>query len=64
MQIELQLNSILFDSQEMEIYYPYIMSALKEYLPDQKSMKKRIPKKYNKTISSMIDGIIESIRDE
>lgn len=64
MQIELQSNSILLDSQEMEIYYPYIMSVLQSYLPYQNTYKKRISRKDSKSVSSLIDGIIDSIGEE
>ena len=61
MVIELQFNSITIQPAEMQ-NYPNMFSAIQQYLPVQKTPKRRKPRKKRETVGHLIDEIIDSLK--
>ena len=61
MVIELQFNSVIIQPDDMQENYPHMFSALKPYLPVQKSPKRRRPRKKRQTVAHLIDALVENI---
>ena len=61
MKIELQFNSMTVIPQDIQEYYPNIISAMDSYPVIQKTPKRRTSKKKYRTVSVLIDEIIDSL---
>lgn len=61
MSIEFQLNTVTIKNEDIEENYPFIFSALNNYLPTHKP-KRRISRKKRTRASALIDNILESIK--
>ena len=61
MTIEFQFNSVTIPLADMQENYPYIISALQQYLPAQKPTKRRRPRRKRQTVADLIDALIENI---
>ncbi len=59
--IEFQFNSVTIQHGDMKENYPLIFSALQPYLPVQKPVKRRRPRKKRARVASLIDSIIDDI---
>ena len=60
MEIQLQFKSIIVPLADMQDY-PGMFSALQQYLPAQKTPKRRKPRKEKQTVAHLIDRLIDSI---
>ena len=60
MKIELQFNSVTIQPQDIQEYFPNIISAIGSYPVIQKTLKRRKPRR-KKTVGSLITEIIDSI---
>ena len=60
MVIELQFRSITIQDADMQ-NYPGMFSALQQYLPAQKTPKRRKPRKRRETVAHLIDALKDSI---
>ena len=60
MTIELQFKSIIVPLAEMH-NYPGMVSGIQQYLPAQKSPKRRRPRKKKETVAHLIDALIDTI---
>ena len=63
MRVELKLNQVIIQPQEME-HYPNLLSSLQSYLPVPKTKKRRRTKKKRIQVSTLIDPILDSIKEE
>ena len=61
MVIELQFRSIIVQPADMQENYPLMFSALQPYLPVQKPIKRRRPRRKRETVADLIDALIENI---
>ena len=61
MTIELQFRSITIQPADMQENYPLMFSALQPYLPVEKPIRRRKPRKKKETVASLIDALIEDI---
>ena len=61
MSIEIQFNSVVIEPQDIQENLPNLFSAISSYLPVQKLPKRRTIKRKKKTVSFLIDEIIDSI---
>ena len=61
MTIELQFRSITVPLADMQENYPLVFSALQPYLPVQKPIKRRRPRRKRETVAHLIDALIEDI---
>ena len=61
MKIEFQFNSVSIQPQDIQKYYPNIFSAISSYPVIQKTPKRRRPRKKYRTVSVLIDEIIDSL---
>jgi hypothetical protein len=61
MVIELQFYSITIQAGEIEETYPLMFSSIQQYLPVQKTPKRRRPRKKKQTVGHLIDALIDSI---
>ena len=61
MTVEFQFNSVTIQAGEIEETYPLMFSALQPYLPVQKPIRRRKPRKKRQTVASLIDAVIENI---
>ena len=64
MSIEFVFNSVVVSQQEIQEQLPDIFSAIKTYLPAQKTPKRRRARRRKKTVCCLIDDIIEDIDTE
>ena len=62
MKIELQFNSVTIQPQEIQEYFPNIISSISSYPVIQKTPKRRKPRK-KKTVGVLIDEIIDSLEE-
>ena len=60
MVIELQFRSITIQPADMQ-NYPGMFSGIKQYLPTQKTPKKRRPRRKRETVAHLIDALIDTI---
>ena len=60
MEIELQFNSVVVQADAMWENYPMTVSSLGEFLPTQKTHRRRYRRK-KKTVSMLIDRLIEEL---
>ena len=60
MVIELQFKSIIVPLADMQ-NYPGMFSAIQQYLPVQKTPKRRKPRKKRETVGHLIDALKDSI---
>ena len=60
MKIEFQFNSVQIDPQDLQGYFPNIISAISSYPVIQKTPKRR-KRKTGKTAGNMINEIIDDI---
>ena len=63
MSIEFKFNSIVVSQQEIQEQFPNLVSMMNSYLPAKKTPKRRARKR-KKTVSSLIDDIIDSLDAE
>jgi hypothetical protein len=63
MEIEFQFNSVVVSQQEIQEKFPGLISMMNSYLPAQKTVKRRARRR-KKTVSSLIDDIIDSLDAE
>lgn len=61
MTIEFQFNSIIIQTGDMQENYPLMFSTFQQYLPTQKSLRRKKPKRNRETVASLIDALIDSI---
>ena len=61
MSIEFKFNSIMVGQQELQEHYPALLPMINSYLQSQKSAKKR-KRRTKKTVGSLIDEIIDSLK--
>ena len=61
MAIELQFRTVVVEQGELEEIYPFMFSALQNYLPIQKPPKQRRRRKKRESVADLIDPIIDSI---
>jgi hypothetical protein len=63
-QIEFEINTVTLRPEEIQKYFPFLLSDMQSYFPVQQSGNKRKHRKNSKTVSTMIDSIIDSLNDE
>lgn len=61
MKIEFEFNSVSVNLQDMQKYYPNIISVINSYPVIQKTPKRRRSKKKYRPVSVLIDEIIDSL---
>jgi len=65
MTIEIQFNSVTILSDDMLDIHPLMLSSIQQYLPAQKTYRRRkIRKKRETTVGELIDVLIDSIDRE
>ena len=61
MPITIQFNSMTIPLADLQENYPHIISALEQYLPAQKPVKRRKPRKSRQTVAHLIDNILDTL---
>lgn len=61
MTIEIEFNSVIIQSADMQQKHPLMFSALQQYLSDQKTPKRRKPRKKRETVASLIEPILAAL---
>ena len=60
MSVEFEFKSIVIQEQDIQEIYPFLLPAIKSYIPTQK-LPKRKRRRKKKTASYFLDEIIDSI---
>ena len=63
MTIQIQFNSVQFNYEELQKYYPELLPMINSSLPKKKKSKRRRKRK-KKTVAVLIDEIIENLNTE
>jgi len=64
MTIEIQFNSVLVQTADIQENYPDIFSDAQLYLPAQKICRRRKTRKKRETVASLIDALLEKLDND
>ncbi len=61
MSTEYKFQSVVLQSEDIQEYFPDLISMMNSYLPKQKTPKRRRSRKKKETVGPLIQEIIDSI---